>query len=137
MGNSQFIKRNIFKSAALNAYINELVKCQSLATAVHSETIWNTCTYIADITNLNLERFDEDVIKGILSEARVKYPMFSLTKAPTSLDQLRRWQTDGIYDELDKVFNGNESDMCTFDYTIKCGNLALSIPTDSNVFKSS
>lgn len=135
MGNSHFIKRNIFRSTALNAYVNELVKCHALATGIHSETVWNTSNYVADITALNLERFEENVIKQILSASREKYPLYSISNAATSLDQLKRWNTDGMYDELDKVFNGNDSQLCTYEYTIKCGNLSLSVPTENNVFK--
>lgn len=135
MGNSQFIKRNIYRSASLNAYVNELVKDHSLGTGIHSETIWNTSNYVADVTALNLERFDEDVIKKILNYSKRKYPMFSISGAATSLDQLKRWNADGIFDELDKVFNGNDSQLCKYKYTITCGNLRLTVPTENNVFK--
>lgn len=135
MGNSQFIKRNIYRSAALNAYLNELVKTHAIATGNQFETVWNTSNYASDITALNLERFDEEVIKNILTNSRVKYPLFSLSGAPTSLDQLKRWNTDGQYDELEKVFTGNESQVCSFQYTINCGNLEVTVPTENNVFK--
>ena len=135
MGNDNFIRRNIYKSTSLNEYINELVKANSLKTGIHSETVWKTTKAIADLNNLNLERFDEPVIKQILKQAQKKYPVVNLVvHGATSLDQLKRWETDGVFEELKKVFDGKESALCSFENVVKCGDLRIAMPVNNKVF---